>query len=420
MRPPSTRIVIPALLAALAAPAAAQGGGPPLVVMTKSKAVAMRAAEIMGYAGELPRQTGQDGHWRLLQRPSGEVVVSTGNNLVGDTQITAHASKQLSRYTEQVIGFVSIAEKPIERALLRAGLAAEHATALAHGLVDVPRQVRKLRILITGNPLVPSQGLDLQLWMTPARDSWLSEFTTAFEPCPWAVPIVAAGEDAALTLRTAVQMKRSSTLPEQCMPMLQSLGNRTAEHDADPQEYQQAFWRTWNGVASASVNAKGQMVSISGVFQPAYMAKLYASREFHAWMQSSSVAGATIETRYVPDALQYRGVTMHKAISSPVGDASRAPFLGRQLESYTGIAGKYLVNTAFAAEGDVKTLIGRILDGKIPKQRLGETTILRISANLTTLIPLMSGGGIAAAGYPEKLTVSVGTAGPQLFMRVRF
>jgi hypothetical protein len=410
-----SRLVVLVLPALLGAAVAAQAK--PLVLRTAHAPTLRRALDVLGVDKPVPKlSTGQN--WLLELGPKGEFEVKADESLIAPLQIAIRPKLLMKRYPGVWAAGVQRLRDAVTGIWRDAGIETAEALRLFGALVDFPQQVAQVRLRISGDLSAPLRDVDAQIWLRPAKDTWLARFIETVRPL--GLPTIQSiAPDSAATLRVAVELDGAS---EALAPIAGMLARTGASSPRQAEQSAGAYWEAFDGSLVVSWNPEnGSVLSVAGLRNPDLFRDLYRQPELAEWMASARTNSSGFEVEYTPNALTTEQATLWKSVARPTGAvSSRMPdaYLQREIVSYGGVASSYLLGTINVEETGVRALVDAASKHAFPRDILPSMFLARLEISPARFLA-PRGDEIDVRRLPSSVTIGLGSTGELLLLSLR-
>lgn len=404
-----------ALSLAIAAPLVAQDERAALRVQTTDPDVAAAVCKRWAPDSALP-ELKRGAHWDLRLDAELRLTVDTGTGLVTQTQIVADPRVMAPHLGAEIGAARAVVAATAVPALQRCGVGAaeaEDAMAALFGQIDA---LDTVRINVTGMLAGPIEDLGVQVWLKPKPDTALAKLIEHVLPYPLPVPLF-GGIDSAVLLRASFFLSDAEEALAGVSEWLARIGCRTDEERAAARDRMPDYWRNWRGQLALSWTRDGQMRFLQRLSDHSLLGELYAHPTFAKEVAARSRSGDGTSVEFVPKAFEHEGVALVKTTVT-AGDDAGPPFRDGAFTSYSGVAGRYLIAAAGLDDAQMGDLVQKAAADRYSGTKLGDTILATLTVQLAEFAAAMTGG--AAAGLPERMSVSFGNGGASLFVKVRF
>ncbi len=156
----------------------------------------------------------------------------------------------------------------------------------------------------------------------------------------------------------------------------------------------------------------GGIQSIRGLRNPEAAAELLSDPNYQELTMSFGTEGFEVDSE--PNALEYRGVQVHKMTRN-----SSNPFMPpRVQENYYAVAGDYFLATTYAPDAErIKALIDSVLDKEVKLAPLPGNTLWTMSMQFAGFMNMM-GVGELMGEIPESVNIELAKSDGQLVIKM--
>lgn len=393
-------------------PARTQAGGPMLVVKTNHSDVAEGMLASFGSMADVP-SIGDRKHYVIEVGADRAAKLTVADGPAALFEAVADPGKLMTAFAEEIDAVKGMMQAGVMLALQQSGYSAKEAVAFFDQMLAFPRQIGQLAIVVAGDPEDPAQGFDVTMDGTPVAGGYLATFIGQLEAGKKGVPVLpteGALFDMALSLSPAAMTAALAPFRGLVESMLPG-GKDQREQAARMLD---AWMQAYDGNVAIAFGANMQGSMLVGLVDPARVAAMLASDDYLALMQGRN-EDAEIETKITRDALQHRGA---KWMRSDVTGAEPNPMMPEgSVTSFAGIVGEYMAMTFGGDEKAARSLIDRVLDGKLRRQPLEGGTLLQVGMDLHAILGLameQAGGDLDLDDVPSRIALTLARRGTGL------
>ena len=396
---------------------AAPATGPVLVLKTSQAEIASMVAMNLALEQEMP-EAPEGGHYVLSLGADRKFQLATGTGDVGLLDLAGDPGALMDLFAEEVAGYKPMVQGSLTLLMQSQGATAKDVAAFTNSLFDLPKQMQRLTLVVTGDPEDPTvEGIDIKLGLEPKAGTGFANFASAMQPASQGAPMLAGGKNL-MEMQFCLAPDSLALMSSPLLDWAISLTNQDEEQRKQAAAMTAQMMKSFDGGLSMAMDAKMKGWLLVGMQDGEKLREMVDSEAYQTLMKGQKMASRDVEMEVTLNAFEHRGAKVSK---TKISGEPNPMMPDGTMESFFAAVGNYMTVSMGGGDANAKAVIDAVSDNKLKRTPIANGAVMSMVLDLHAMM-VMTQPELAdmdlEGQVPKAATVTFGKHGKGLQLHV--